>query len=338
MNGPWTQSVFEKAKLLHEQIAWIVNAGKEHNASADVISARTSEIYRLLDELYMRELPLARTVDESDFVLHVEGPAIGETPRISYVTALFTNIKKQVTGLTKALSQIDANKKLLPHDIDLALAGIAPGSFYVGLKVPAPFDSGSLQPGVIHLEDPLYQATKEALRILGVVAAQVSEGDVTIEKVSAVVSDPAVRDAALVAVQRIAPSDPKRGVDFIGVRAKGFVGADEVRLTSESREDVRQILKRPITSGEEISIEGTVREIDLDANRFEIRRIENYAIQDIRCIYQLKGLTKAKQLLGKRTRVVGRIERNSAGLPRLMHVESVSVWDHRARQFKELAQ
>ena len=80
----------------------------QRGGSAGVDSAASEFLVRpyrqLLDEMYQRDLPLARLADESDLLLHVRGPAAsGPTPRVSVVTRLLGGTRDQVTRLAKQL-------------------------------------------------------------------------------------------------------------------------------------------------------------------------------------------------------------------------------------------
>jgi hypothetical protein len=62
---------------------------------------------RLLDEMYQRDLPLARSADESDLLLHVRGSAAAvPTPRVSVMTRLLGGTRDQVTRLAKQLGGV----------------------------------------------------------------------------------------------------------------------------------------------------------------------------------------------------------------------------------------
>jgi hypothetical protein len=68
---------------------------------------------------------------------------------------------------------------------------------------------------------------------------------------------------------------------------------------------IRHILAAPVKRPGVISITGTVRETDLDENRFEVRRIENGIITDLRCIYGPKVIGKiAAKWLNHRVEVI----------------------------------
>ena len=71
--------------------------------------------------------------------------------------------------------------------------------------------------------------------------------------------------------------------------------------------------------------EGVVREIDLDARRFDLRRIVEAEIEDLRCIYPIDFYKVANKLLNKKLRVKGKIARASSGKPRLLLIDNLDI-------------
>jgi hypothetical protein len=279
--------------------------------------------YDMLDRLYEQDLRLAQVKDRSDLLLRVEGEAFNADPRLQLVSTVFSNVTHQVTDLTKAILGLAAKGRITPGAIDLGLTGIAPGSLYIGLKavVGETADGG----GLLGEADTLYKSTKHALKIIDDVAHTV-EGDsehVSMEEVSEVVADPRIRDAALVAVQRISPSG-RKGFDTVS-----FSGTQSslkpAELRSSHRNAIRNSLSKPVIHGDEIEFSGQIREIDLDARRFELRGIADTKIQDLRCAYRDFDGIKPRSLLGATVKVRGLVERAADEIPRLMSITDLQV-------------
>ena len=68
---------------------------------------------------------------------------------------------------------------------------------------------------------------------------------------------------------------------------------------------------------------GTVREVDLDASRFEIRNVEGQT-EDIRCAHELEE-NEVKSLVDRRVRVTGKPELGIKGTVRLLWVDEVEL-------------
>lgn len=317
----WVESIERRARMIHEEIATWRARAQELGFDADVACAR---FYAILDEIYSDDLPLAKAKDNSDLLLHIEGRAVEEAPRISLVSGLFNNVKTQVRDLTKAIAGIVPDQRVTVHDIDLGLSGLAKGSLFIGFKVPLPRETKGHK-NLLGVQDPIYLATKDALRIINTVshAIEVSDEEKAIRSVAEVVDDPKVRDAALVAVRRISPSG-KHGVSSIGVTSSSE-GRGPANLTPELRSQIGKMLLRPVVSRETVQFEGVVREIDLDAKRFELRGIEDFKIQDIRCVYSRVENIQPRKLLDARVRVRGLVERRSDETPRLLAVDRIEV-------------
>ena len=317
----WTDKIMERARMMHEQIAAMnskfAELGIQDRSAID-------SFYAVLDNLYLEDLPLARAKDNSDLLLHVEGPSISDQPKITLVSSIFDNVKFRVRDLTKAIAGIKEQTRVTVDDVDLALSGLAKGSLFVGFAVPLPTQS-SAQTNLLAADDPIYQATKNALNVINVVSHTVDdfEEDFRPEALSEAVDDPKVRDAALIAVKRIAPSGYK-GIEKIGVSG-GTDSNEPATLTPRIRSLIHNHLRHPKQSNERFKVRGIVREIDLDARRFELRSLESDEIDDLRCIYSNVELSNPRALLDSRVEVEGTLERRNDHKARLAILEAVSI-------------
>lgn len=307
--------------MIHDEIAtWRVRS-EQLGIDPDLACAR---FYRLLDEIYLEDLPLAKAKDNSDLLLHLEGRAVEGIPRLSLVSGVFNNVKVQVRDLTKAIAGILPERKITVQEIDLGLSGLAKGSLFIGFSAPLPH-TDQKQLTLLDKDDPLYRATKDALRIINTLSHSIEFGEDSSARLEAAksIDDPKIRDAALVAVRRIAPSG-KSGISRIGVTSSND-RRGPAQLTPETRQRVGRMLAHPVSSKEVMQIEGTVREIDLDAKRFELRNIAHSRLADIRCVYAFVEDIQPRKLLDARVRVRGRVERRPDEMPRLMAVEQIDI-------------
>lgn len=281
-------------------------------------------LYASVENLLSHDYQIAQTRDNSDLVIRVEGIAFDKAPRIQLVTSIFDNVSSQVTDLTKAILGLGADGHVSPSSVDLGLSGMARGSLLFGLKaeLPDPTHHRGMLLGEL---DTLFQSTKSALTIIDDVAHTVYQDreHVSLEAVSEVVEDPRVRDAALVAVQRMSPSG-RRGIDSVSVSS--LKNRDKpAELTSENRKSIRDSLVRPVIKGEELELVGSVREIDLDSRRFDLRGIADEKLRDIRCAYRQVENVNPRALLGSLVKARGLIERSQDGSPRLMSVTALEI-------------
>jgi hypothetical protein len=285
-------------------------------AESEGVDAAASEFlvrpYRqLLDEMYQRDLPLARLADESDLLLHVRGPAAsGPTPRVSVVTRLLGGTRDQVTRLAKQLGGVTTVR--VPSSLDLGFVGLAEGSLFLGFSTDDDVDAAS---------------TRKAVASIAAASALVA-ADEPLEALAKRFHDPAERDMAVAAVRQLSPSG-QAGITEIDLLGRNI--AKPVSLTTETRRHARRLMAQPPTATQlRLALEtktfvGTVRELDLDASRFEIRNVDGFPA-GIRCAHELDE-QDAKQLVDLRVRVKGRPEYGLADDVRLLWVDEIETLD-----------
>jgi hypothetical protein len=331
-NLPWQQLVDRKMLDLIEQIAaaheWVRVHG---NADPAFFQDMAADHFQWLRELYGKELPLAKMLEESDLTVELRGPAamIGH-PRLNIVTSTFTKVRRNVAQVTKAVAGVrDPNSDEafhMPETMELGFSSIVRnGSVHFGFSLPRPEED------VLKANDPLYQAVVSAVEAIKQVSFSLSELDseAAIEQnVKQYITDPKLRDSALIAVRELAPSGRSHGINAVTIAGGEIRPADIKPLTIDSRRTVRHILATPVRRTEVITITGTVRETDLDDKRFEVRGIEEGCTTDLRCIYGHKVTDRiASSWLNQRVEVRGRVERDAAGRARLMKVANLRLVD-----------
>jgi hypothetical protein len=320
MNGEqassdWQGVLRHRAEMLHQQIAAMQRLVSESGGSDEVLGRSCAAYYRLLDELYERDMPIARALDRSDLLLHLDGEGLQTgRPRLSLVTGIMSDVRKQVGTMIKTLVSSINEAVELPREIDLGLSSFAQGSLYLGFSLPEP------DPGYVVIEgDPLFAASRQALATLGTVTAHINEPN-AYELIQQEFADPKLRDAALSAVGQLAPTG-RRGVSTIEIGGRALQTGAWRLLTPETRLQVRAWLEQPMVSHETLELRGRVRAVDLDLRRFDLRRVgEN--LPDLRCIYPAEMDARAKQWLDATVVVRGQVEMYQ-GAARLLQVESV---------------
>lgn len=319
MSG-WSEQVRDQARLLIEQISFIGGLLSPEDARE---SSSYQELYSKLESLYIEDMRLAYTRDNSDLVIRLEGLSIEQNPRLSLVASVFENVTQRVTDLTKAILGEGAKGKIASGDIDLVLTGVARGSLVLGLAAQQPNaqEFGNLLSGI----DPLHASTRRALQVMEEVAHSVEQAGAKMssETIAHVVHDPKIRDAALVAVQRISPTG-RRGIDAVSLSGRETDRAP-ARLTMFNRRMIRESLVRPIVKGETLELTGQVREIDLDSRRFDLRNINDDKVSDVRCAYNAVENVTPRELIGAKVKVRGLVERSTDETPRLMALTSIEI-------------
>lgn len=325
----WKDVLDYKARILYAQIAQLQQAVNEQGGGDELIEELCEPYVELLKSMYAEDYPLAKAIEESDLVIRLEGPAINrDSPRISIITGVFTQVRKQVANVAKAIAQISNSKKRIPKEMDLGLSAFARGSLILGFTLPSPEEIEEEQGGQQSLlgeQDPLYQAARQAIRTIGVVTQHVAEGK-PLADLSEFVPDAKVRDAALLAVESLAPTG-RQGISSVGITGREIRALDSPPLTSAIRDDIHIQLEHPVLGEESVTFIGDVREIDLDLRRFELRHIENMEVNDVRCSYVDETDDEASEWLNRRVKVTGNVERDQSGKAKLLDAASVNVLD-----------
>ena len=318
----WGKVLSYKARLLHQQLSslqsWVELAG----GNDEVLEMLSAPYYEQLQELYEEDFPIIRAIETSDLLLRFKGPAVdGGYPKVSLLTGVFSDVRGQVGRVAKSIAGIsEIPYQRIPRELDVNLAALARGSLYMGFTLPSPSDPSELDTAPLFEDETLYDAAREAVRVLGIVTKSVSQGS-SLEDISKIVSDPAVRDATLSAIENLSPSG-RKGITAVEIGGKDAQDMEARVLTPATRSKVREWLEDPIRGQDFGYFEGTVREIDLDSRRFELRRIEGGTVDYIRCTYGPNLEDVAREWLDKPVRVSGMVEFDQEGRPRILRVEN----------------
>jgi hypothetical protein len=320
MNDPiypnWSSLLKRRAHLLHQQIGAMQRLVADSGGDEEALTQSCSSYYRMLDEIYEKEMPVAHALDRSDLLLHLDGEGLQtENPRLSLVTGIMGDVRKQVGAMVKTLISSFDEAVELPREIEFGLSSFAQGSLYLGFSLPEP------NPGYVVLTgDPLFAASRQALAVLGSVTQHVNESN-GYELIQQEFADPKLRDAALSAVGQLAPSG-RRGVSTLEIGGRALQRGAWRMLTPHTRQQVRSWLERPVMSTDTIELRGRVRAIDLDLRRFDLRRIDGGNLPDLRCIYPASFDLPAKKWLDATVVVRGQVE-TFQGAARLLQVQTV---------------
>ncbi len=321
--GIWTDAVESKARIIHEQLA----AAQALAIGQDITVDEIAEPYlELLRKLYESEYSFAHLADTSDLVARFNGPAVMDAdPTVTVVASVFTDLRDQIRGIAKSIAGLSSDQRIRwPSDLDPHLSGMAHGSLVVGICVPSPeeqdADGQKLIPGI---SEQVYSSVKDAVRSLGTIAKFVGESEVD-ESILEAFPDPAIRDTVLVAASRLAPSG-RKGIDTLALYGPESEPSDEGPrvLTPRSRKILNQSLVKPVRESGSGEFEGVVREVDLDARRFEIRQVRGTGA--IRCVYGPDQHELVRKILDAQVRVFGSFETLENRTPRLIGVSKIDV-------------
>ncbi len=320
--GIWTDAVERKAAIIHSQLAAARSLAVANSASADQIG---EPYLKLLRTLYAEEFPFAQLTDSSDLVARFRGPAVDiHDPTVSIVISLFSELREQIRGIAKSIVGLATDKRVLwPSQLDPHLSGIAHGSLLVGVSVSPPA-SDTIKGHQYEIEGAstqIFESVRAAVRSLSLIARYVNDGGVS-DNIREAFPDPAVRDTVMVAAKRLAPTG-RRGIESVTFSSPDTEQEQIETLTPKSRLALTHALASPVKVSTSGRFEGLLREVDLDARRFEIRGVSG--IGSIRCVYGPTHDEIVRAALDARILVSGRYDTIEGQQPRFMAVDVLEV-------------
>ncbi len=319
--GMWIAAVEAKARIIHEQLAAAQLLAKQHRGDPSEVA---TPYLALLTQLYEDEFAFAHLADSSDLVARFSGPALTQRdPTVGIVASVFSDLQREIRGIAKSIVGLTSEKRLRwPAELDPHLAGLAHGSLIVGVRVPSPNEVRVAgQTSIPGASDHIYASVRSAVRSLATVARYVGQHEID-DSIRNEFPDPAFRDTVMVAASRLAPTG-RRGIDRVSLIGPEPHDVDPGVLTVQSRRILSQALDKPLRTSGSGTFEGVVREIDLDARRFEIRRVRGAGA--IRCIYDLEHAGLVRSILDAQIRVSGNYESLANEQPRLIEVTEITV-------------
>jgi hypothetical protein len=213
-----------------------------------------------------------------------------------------------VTRLAKQLGGVTTIR--VPAALDMGLVGLAEGSLYIGFSADENDDA---------------DLTRNAIDTIAI-ASKLVASDQPLEALAAEFQDPAVRDMAVAAIRHLSPSG-HAGITEIALLGRRV--HHRVSLSTETRRHARRLMAQPPLATEQrplpstTSFVGTIRELDLDASRFEIRNVDGFP-GGVRCAHELDE-QDVKRLVDLRVRVKGRPEYGPGNDVRLLWVDEVEI-------------
>lgn len=331
--GAWTKAVERKAAIIHSQLAMARTFAAANHANADEIS---EPYLALLHSLYAEEFPFAQLADSSDLVARFRGPAVDiHDPTVSIVISLFSSLREQIRSIAKSIVGLSSEQRMLwPAQLDPHLSGVAHGSLLVGVSVspPAKDTAKGHQYEIEGASQQVFESVRTAVRSLSLVAHYVGIGGVS-DAIRDAFPDPAIRDTVLVAARRLAPSG-RRGIDSVSFTSPDTEQDRVELLTPKSRSALAHALASPVKVSTSGTFDGSVREVDLDARRFEIRGVSG--VGAIRCVYGPMHDRVVRAALDAKIRVIGRYDTQEGQRPRFVAVDTLEVLKKPGEQFNLL--
>ena len=333
--GKWVKALEAKARIIHGQLAEARKLAVETGLDPDDVAQR---YFDLINDLYRDEYQFAQLIDDADLMVRYSGPAISLGPTMSMFTSVCRDLRSQIQGVAKAIFGLSVDEPHAaarrprlrwPSELDPLLSGLAQGSLVVGVRIQSPDeDARANQPALAGVSDSIVESVRMAVKNIATVSRHVDDGGIDEDAIQAELPDPAIRDTILVAAAKLAPTGRKQ------YQSVSFYSQDDAtparELTAASRRVLNRAVARPVRASHEGSFEGVIRAVDLDARRFEIRRVANAGA--IRCMYQSEEHELVRHSLDARVRVTGQYETLAGHQPRLIAVSSLEVLEPPAQQ------
>ena len=304
----WDGSPKDAMRVFLEHSVGIGLLAKEHGVAVDPAEL-VGGVIDQLDKIARESYPLFHVIENSDLVLHAEGPGAEHAmPWLSAMHWLTSAAHTHLRGLLRAsLDLMGADGKRIARDADLRLSGVAPGSLWIGLKLMVP--ESALLPADANLNDRLAEVAARLPML-----ARFIDDEALRPGIREAEPDPALRDASLLSLLAFSPTG-RRGIHTLGLSSREHGSAT---LSQRERVVLREVLAQPISNTLRTgTLHGEVREADLDRQRFHLRTDDGV----VRCILPAMQADQARRLLGHAMAVTGRYEADREGRPRLMYVE-----------------
>lgn len=286
---------------------------KEHGfdiSPKSIVDSTFEQILKISED----SLPLARIMDQSDLVMHAEGP--GAAQGMPWLSALNWICSTAETGIKRLSSSFfdlsGADGKKLARNLDLRLPGMAPGSIWIGVKVEPPGSDlfpedkqliGSLTAQIHKLPNIVRFIDDEGLR------AGVQEE----------VSDPALLDVQLETLYKLSPTG-RRGIHTLEISSRDSGSAS---LSQRERVVLKNTIDKPsLKSTKDGVFIGLMHEADLDKSRLHLKDVSG--VGTLRCIMPTLTASHARAMFGGLVKAEGKYKTDKDGRPRLLLVESIT--------------
>lgn len=312
----WVDQLHARASIVHGQIsAWMSAMQSAPNSGVTPEQMRDAlrPFYDVLSKLYSEDLPIAQVRDASDIVIHAEGPAaIGSSMQLRAVNWLSAKVKQQLILLAEAALPANGDAHAIAKKVQWNVTGVAPGSIFMGFAVDRP----PSRAGFEESDQAALDSIVKAAQSVPIVPQFMDQGYVD-HGLTEALTDPAIRDAAMFAAMRLSPTDASGLVTVEVTSSTGEYGV----LGQRERIILKDSLRSPLF-GKRLngSFVGEVREIDLDAGRFQLRNIDH--VGSLRCAADFSQ-DDGRLWLGKTVKVTGVYETDKSGRPRLMRAEQI---------------
>lgn len=309
----WVERVNFRASIIHDQIVAARMAQQQTGAD---LAGVIDRYLNLLNEIYTDEFPSARLRDTSDIIIRGEGPgADHDSPTLNSFNWMTEHAKTQLRKLTASVLPMTVeDAKSAARRVSWAFSGYAPGSIMLGYTLRIPESIGGFE----ELTEAIYKTLSESVQSVASVPQFIDDLGIN-QGINEVITDPALRDSALIAAFNLSPTN-QSGIHTIEVAARNGDGG---LLSSRERMVLKSVIDHPnLRKKVSGTFTGSLRAADLDKRRAVLRDVAGVDTA-IRCILDERLDADIKHSFGGRVRVSGEYETDREGRPRLMYVHEL---------------
>jgi urease accessory protein UreF len=295
------QLLFDQLALMYDALASLRQDVYPKNPALYRVMAEgpLDEIRKLQEAIDARAGVTEAREESADLWLRITGSGIDvDDAPTSVLTAILDAFRKGVQSVAEFLDKGTLSARPtqeLKNAADLRIVAFASGSLQVGLKLPPAEQQSTLA----DLGRPLRDVVEEALREYVAVAEWAASGT---GDLAARIPDNHRRRVLLNAVKPILPR--KRGsVSLVELRGRLTGQPQPVRLGRDTHERLDTALDHLVTTKPETH-RGVLREIDLDAQTFQLRRVDD-AVVIVKCSFADELFEVAKEALDRLVEVTG---------------------------------
>ncbi len=325
----WTQNLEETVDFF---LDGLVDLHREHDPDSAFYASLANSYKKEIHKLYREDLAVANLLDTSHLVAHYSSES-ELNPTFSLVSNLCGNLHGAITNIAESIFHLrsaSAEKVKWPTELTPQLSGMVPGSLVLGVRI----GTGEIIQQDLFADELqlMVDDVESALDGVSRISEHLQGGELS-PSFKNEYQDPATRDIILAAAAKLSPTS-QGVIQRVFFQRRNDTSQSQIPLTKGSRKILRHELRRPEKQAKQGSFSGLVRAIDLDANRFVLRRVSEWG--SIRCVFRPSSERKAATLgnmLNASVKVSGAYESvpgNDA--PRLMHVHEIDIITPAAEQ------
>lgn len=266
------------------------NRGEQFKAMASGYINKIRELREEIDEFTGMSI---FNIPPKDINIHLIGPTIGYgNAPISIISQYLNNFRKSLQIIYSALNKISYKTnppKEITNACDFSLLAFNKGSVNISLGLPMQ------QLNFLNLNSDINNSVDFYFSVLKWANSSFKEDEINID------SD--IRDKTLISIIKTLPDDKNiKEITFSGDIIKSY---GKIIVNKNTKRIIRDLLTKPDTNEEKVTLEGRIREVDLDRESFILRDIKNSDFNQITCNMSKAVAEQPKDYLDSSVMITG---------------------------------